>query len=111
MYVCGWVYVSDVLSLSGGFLGKARRNPNPRTNTHKKHKHAHTPTHVHQHQHQLTSCSLPFGIAGPILPVLGVASVEEALGIIRRKPNPLALYVFAHEKYVHANGHVWVLMD
>lgn len=36
---------------------------------------------------------------GPILPVLGVGSVEEALGIIRRKPNPLALYVFAHDKY------------
>lgn len=35
---------------------------------------------------------------GPILPVLGVESMEEALAIIRRKPNPLALYVFAHDK-------------
>ena len=41
---------------------------------------------------------------GPILPVLGVGSVEEALSIIRRKPNPLALYVFAHDKYVHGDG-------
>ena len=59
------------------------------------------------------SCAFPYlptnkqhpnSTTGPILPVLGVGSVEEALSIIRRKPNPLALYVFAHDKYVHGDG-------
>jgi len=36
-------------------------------------------------------------IFGPILPVLAVDSPAEAVGLIRARPKPLALYVFAHE--------------
>ena len=39
-------------------------------------------------------------IFGPILPVLPVSSTEEAVAIIRRKPQPLALYIFANDRVV-----------
>lgn len=34
-------------------------------------------------------------IFGPILPVLKVADVEEAIGFVNRRPKPLALYIFS----------------
>lgn len=34
-------------------------------------------------------------IFGPILPVLGVADMEEAVAFVRARPSPLALYVFS----------------
>lgn len=39
-------------------------------------------------------------IFGPILPILQVNSTEEAVSIIRRKPQPLALYIFAHDRTI-----------
>ncbi len=43
-------------------------------------------------------------IFGPVLPVLSVASIEEAVSFIRERPEPLALYLFTGdvkaEKYV-----------
>jgi aldehyde dehydrogenase (NAD+) len=36
-------------------------------------------------------------IFGPILPVLSVASLQEAISIVNAKPKPLALYVFAED--------------
>ena len=37
-------------------------------------------------------------IFGPILPVLPIRSVEEAVDFIRQKPEPLALYLFSQDK-------------
>ena len=37
-------------------------------------------------------------IFGPILPVLPIRSVEEAVAFIRQKPEPLALYLFSQNK-------------
>lgn len=37
-------------------------------------------------------------IFGPILPVLPIRSVEEAVEFIRQKPEPLALYLFSQDK-------------
>lgn len=37
-------------------------------------------------------------IFGPVLPVLSVADVDEALGIIRSRPAPLALYLFTERR-------------
>jgi aldehyde dehydrogenase (NAD+) len=37
-------------------------------------------------------------IFGPILPVLKYDSLDEAIGIIKERPNPLALYVFTNNK-------------
>lgn len=37
-------------------------------------------------------------IFGPILPVLPIRSVEEAIDFIRQKPEPLALYLFSQDK-------------
>jgi len=39
-------------------------------------------------------------IFGPILPVLPVASIDEAIGIVRRGEKPLALYVFTEDRAV-----------
>lgn len=39
-------------------------------------------------------------IFGPILPILTFESSEEAIQIIKKHPNPLALYVFAEDKEV-----------
>lgn len=37
-------------------------------------------------------------IFGPILPVLGVANVEEAITFVNERPKPLALYVFTKDR-------------
>ncbi len=37
-------------------------------------------------------------IFGPILPVLRVDDLEQAMGFVRSRPSPLALYVFAEDK-------------
>lgn len=37
-------------------------------------------------------------IFGPILPVVGYRTIEEALSIIRRRPKPLALYLFTGDR-------------
>jgi aldehyde dehydrogenase (NAD+) len=40
-------------------------------------------------------------IFGPILPVLEVGSIDEAIGFVNSRPHPLALYVFAQENSVN----------
>ena len=42
-------------------------------------------------------------IFGPLLPVLGVSSTDEAISYINAHPHPLALYVFAEDKSVVAD--------
>ena len=37
-------------------------------------------------------------IFGPILPVLEIADLEAALALIRKRPKPLALYLFSHDR-------------
>jgi aldehyde dehydrogenase (NAD+) len=37
-------------------------------------------------------------IFGPVLPVLGFESLDEAVGFVRSRPKPLALYVFAENQ-------------
>jgi aldehyde dehydrogenase (NAD+) len=37
-------------------------------------------------------------IFGPILPVVGYRTIEEALGFLRRRPKPLALYLFTGDR-------------
>jgi aldehyde dehydrogenase (NAD+) len=37
-------------------------------------------------------------IFGPILPILTVKSVDEAIGFVRRRPKPLALYVYSSNR-------------
>ncbi|MBN2296732.1 MAG: aldehyde dehydrogenase family protein [Pirellulales bacterium] len=39
-------------------------------------------------------------IFGPILPVLSVSDVDEALEFVRSQPKPLAVYTFTHDKQV-----------
>ena len=39
-------------------------------------------------------------IFGPILPLIAIESVEEAVAMIRSKPRPLALYLFSQDKKV-----------
>ncbi|PKO15940.1 MAG: aldehyde dehydrogenase family protein [Chloroflexi bacterium HGW-Chloroflexi-10] len=39
-------------------------------------------------------------IFGPILPVLGFDTLEEAMAIIAQRPNPLALYLFTRDQQV-----------
>lgn len=39
-------------------------------------------------------------IFGPLLPVIGVASMDEAISMVNAKPHPLALYVFAGRRAV-----------
>lgn len=39
-------------------------------------------------------------IFGPILPIVGVDHLEEALAFVRNRPKPLALYVFARNPKV-----------
>lgn len=39
-------------------------------------------------------------IFGPLLPIVEIDSIEEAIGIINQRPRPLALYVFAGDKTV-----------
>ncbi|MFM9112615.1 MAG: aldehyde dehydrogenase family protein, partial [Actinomycetota bacterium] len=39
-------------------------------------------------------------IFGPILPVIAVDSMDEAVGFVRSRPHPLALYVFAEDSRV-----------
>jgi Thiamine pyrophosphate enzyme, N-terminal TPP binding domain/Aldehyde dehydrogenase family len=36
----------------------------------------------------------------PILPVIEVASVEEVIGFINDRPNPLGLYIFAEDQSI-----------
>ena len=40
-------------------------------------------------------------IFGPILPVLKVGSIDEAIGFVNSRPHPLALYVFAQDSSVN----------
>jgi aldehyde dehydrogenase (NAD+) len=40
-------------------------------------------------------------IFGPILPVLEVGSIDEAIGFVNSRPHPLALYVFAQNNSVN----------
>ena len=37
-------------------------------------------------------------IFGPILPIINVESVDEAIDIIKRKHKPLSLYIFSEKK-------------
>ncbi len=37
-------------------------------------------------------------IFGPILPVISISGIDEALDFIRAKPKPLAVYAFTHDK-------------
>ncbi len=37
-------------------------------------------------------------IFGPILPIVGYSNVEEAMGIVERNRDPLAMYVFSNDK-------------
>ena len=37
-------------------------------------------------------------IFGPILPIVTVESVNEAIDFIKRKPKPLSLYIFSEKK-------------
>lgn len=39
-------------------------------------------------------------IFGPLLPVIAVSSTSEAIGFVKQRPHPLALYVFAEEKSI-----------
>ena len=39
-------------------------------------------------------------IFGPILPIISVKGVDEAIGIINARPKPLALYLFTSDKMV-----------
>jgi aldehyde dehydrogenase (NAD+) len=39
-------------------------------------------------------------IFGPILPVIGVKDVDEAIGFVNARPKPLALYLFTHDATV-----------
>jgi len=39
-------------------------------------------------------------IFGPILPIISIDSIEEAVSMIRSKPRPLALYLFTQDKRV-----------
>ncbi|MBK5222853.1 MAG: aldehyde dehydrogenase family protein [Acidimicrobiia bacterium] len=39
-------------------------------------------------------------IFGPILPIVGVGSVDEAIAIVNARPSPLALYLFADDDQV-----------
>lgn len=41
-------------------------------------------------------------IFGPLLPILPYDSIQEALGYIRSKPQPLALYLFSRDKKLRA---------
>ncbi len=42
-------------------------------------------------------------IFGPILPVLRIGSIEEAISFVNARPKPLALYVFAADRHVQAH--------
>ena len=42
-------------------------------------------------------------IFGPLLPVIGVASVDQAVSFINARPHPLALYLFSENKAVIAD--------
>ena len=42
-------------------------------------------------------------IFGPLLPVLTVGSMEEAIAFVNRRPKPLALYLFAENREVEKN--------
>jgi aldehyde dehydrogenase (NAD+) len=39
-------------------------------------------------------------IFGPILPVISVPSIDSAIAFVNRRPKPLALYAFSHDKSV-----------
>lgn len=41
-------------------------------------------------------------VFGPILPVLTYESLDEAIGVVRRMPNPLALYLFTNDRATEA---------
>ncbi|NWF09354.1 aldehyde dehydrogenase [Pseudomonas sp. 2822-15] len=46
----------------------------------------------------LTSTVMREEIFGPILPVIGYATLDDAIKLINDRPKPLALYCFAHDK-------------
>lgn len=53
----------------------------------------------------LTSCNfecpcMQVEIFGPILPVLRYTTLDEAIGIIKSKPKPLALYLFTNDRSI-----------
>uniref|UniRef100_A0A663FHN7 Aldehyde dehydrogenase domain-containing protein n=1 Tax=Aquila chrysaetos chrysaetos TaxID=223781 RepID=A0A663FHN7_AQUCH len=43
-------------------------------------------------------------IFGPVLPILTVKSVDEAIEFINRREKPLALYVFSNNKKVETSS-------
>ncbi len=45
------------------------------------------------------SPSMKEEIFGPILPIISVANFDEALGAVRRHPNPLAAYIFSQDNH------------
>ena len=47
---------------------------------------------------QLDSKLMDEEIFGPLLPVIGVQSLDEALSFVNARPHPLALYVFSEDK-------------
>ncbi len=49
---------------------------------------------------KLESLLMQEEIFGPILPILGVASIDEAIKFVNERPKPLALYVFAGDTAV-----------
>jgi acyl-CoA reductase-like NAD-dependent aldehyde dehydrogenase len=43
-------------------------------------------------------------IFGPILPVIPVENIDEAISIVNSRDHPLALYVFSSAKYNYTNS-------
>ena len=43
-------------------------------------------------------------IFGPILPVVGYQTMEEAVAFIRKRPKPLALYLFTRDRSLQATN-------
>lgn len=48
---------------------------------------------------QLDSPLMNEEIFGPLLPVISFENTHEAIQFVRNKPNPLALYIFSHDKH------------
>ncbi len=51
---------------------------------------------------ELSSPVMQEEVFGPILPVIEIGSVEEAIAIVNARPSPLGLYVFAQDEQVSA---------
>ena len=71
-----------------------------RTHTHT-HTYTHTHTHTHAHAHTHTHThTLVFQeeIFGPLLPVLVVDSLDEAIAFVNDREKPLAFYIFTESK-------------